>query len=397
MLTRIIRKARPAAWARLGLTALALVACPLAAQEQPVAFVHGFFTDAPSWDDASNALAREFAISPLRPELTWTRRFEPQRATLESELANRPAMPAVGHSNGGLVSRYHVGASGTNTVDRIMAVNSGHHGAPLAANILNYKAKVFVVSLQDALLAPWEYQLLKMRGADVVRQRIAGFFVGVVQAWDPLNAPVLHDMAPGSNALARIEANRGTEQARAWSRVGVGTSAKPDGIMCHGLKPESPNCNRTLRIAQFFYLAAGAYNVAGSWFPLPGAKPHVAPFWFYGSYRLARVNVDWLRLIGAGGTWNGITGRPAPSDGILPLSSQQYPGATNQVNLTLERGYNISHQEANDANRSMLETFSRVFKNDFGVALRNSAGGEPEPEPWQPPCDHSSTELVCAQ
>jgi hypothetical protein len=279
-----------------------------------------------------------------------------------------------------------------------MAVNSGHHGAPLAGNILNYRAKAFVVTLMDAVAAPWAYQWLPIRGGNRIRAMTGSFSVTVAQRWDPLNAPVLHDMKPGSDALARMEANRGTEQARAWSRVGVGTSASPDGIMCHGLVPDTwRDCNKLITVGKYLYLAAGTYNLAGSWFPLPGAKPHVAPFWFYGSYRLARVNVDWLRLIGAGGTWNGITGRPAPSDGILPFSSQQYPGATRQRNLEWPQ-YNISHQEANDAIPEMLATYSDVFRNNFGLAVRTYSGGGPtEPEPWEPTCAPSPRELVCAQ
>jgi hypothetical protein len=101
------------------------------------------------------------------------------------------------------------------------------------------------------------------------------------------------------------------------------------------------------------------------------------------------VNVDWLRLIGAGGTWNGITGRPDPSDGILPLSSQQYPGANQQRNLTPDQGYNISHQEANDATQKMLEAIGTTFTLDFAIEPRGRTGEPlPPPEYCEPGTDY---------
>ncbi|MDP9349807.1 MAG: hypothetical protein M3P24_11815, partial [Gemmatimonadota bacterium] len=135
-----------------------------------MAFVHGFYAEPAGWQPAADALARQFVIDPVRPDLEWTRRFEAQRATLEFKLGSGSSMPAAGHSNGGLVSRYYVGASGSSRVDRILTVNSGHHGAPLAGNILNYRAKAFAVSLVDAIVAPWSYQWLPIDRGDAIRK-----------------------------------------------------------------------------------------------------------------------------------------------------------------------------------------------------------------------------------
>lgn len=95
--------------------------------------------------------------------------------------------------------------------------------------------------------------------------------------------------------------------------------------------------------------------------------------------------------MGAGGTFNGYSGSPDQTDGILPLGTQQYPGNTFQQNLTYPT-YNISHQEANDPIDPMLREFRNVLANHFGVAPRGtSGGGGGDP----PPCEPVPPQLMC--
>jgi hypothetical protein len=60
------------------------------------------------------------------------------------------------------------------------------------------------------------------------------------------------------------------------------------------------------------------------------------------------------------GTYNGYSGSPAATADILPLGTQQGPGATRLINVSPQA--NISHQEAYDAVRPMLDAFADVFE-----------------------------------
>jgi pimeloyl-ACP methyl ester carboxylesterase len=363
-------------------------AATLQAQDQPTAFVHGYNADPSGWQPMVNNLSSQFAISPVVPNLTWQRRFADQRATLDATLAGKPALPGVGHSNGGLITRSYIQQSGNNRVDRIMAVNSAHGGAPLAANIVNGQVKNWVVTLTDAVVAP----LTQLIPNPVFSRAIRGVVDLAAVVWtrtsDVLNAPVLHDMSTGSPFIQQLEANRWIEQSRAYSRVGIGTSVSPAGVFCHGLIAGSGwvTCRKTIRTVQTIYLGAGVF------FRWTG-RPGLGNSFINGATRLKRVDSDWLRFVGAGGTFNGYTGAPDASDGILPLGTQQYPGATRQTNLTFPQ-YNVSHQEANDPIHPMVSTYADVFASNFGLPRRGTSDPGDEPPPPTGGCA-DPTQIVC--
>jgi pimeloyl-ACP methyl ester carboxylesterase len=301
---------------------------PLGAQDQPTAFVHGFNSGSNGWQDAAGSLRNQFQITPLLPDLQWTRRAAEQRATLDGYLWNQPLLPAVGHSNGGLIARSYVQESGNNRVNRILAVNSAHRGAPLAANLENGRVKLWAHSYADALIAPISYAVFGAAAGQAVRGWANVVTYIFLERWSVTNAPVLQDMMPSSAFIHRLEDGRGTEAARAYSRVGIGTSASPNGIACHGLRAEKwRSCHTAILILQPVYFGLAAYY---SW----TGRRTVGNLFGYGGARLARTDPDWLRLLGAGGTYNGYSGSPAATDGILPLGTQQYPGNTFQQNLT---------------------------------------------------------------
>ncbi|MDQ3521221.1 MAG: hypothetical protein M3434_02630 [Gemmatimonadota bacterium] len=92
------------------------------------------------------------------------------------------------------------------------------------------------------------------------------FWFVLVNSLDPFNAPVLHDMRPGSDFVQRLQALQGTEAGRAYSRVGIGTSASPSGIACHGVMGGDKllgvgwkGCYKTIRVLQPIYTGVGAF------------------------------------------------------------------------------------------------------------------------------------------
>jgi hypothetical protein len=150
------------------------------------------------------------------------------------------------------VTRYYAGSSAFSRVDRILTLNSAHHGAPLARNLLNGNAKVFMVTLANAVAAPPSLQFLPRWGTHSLLGVVNGFTVTVAVRMAPLNAPVLHDMEPRSIFFRSLHAAEATERSRTRSRVGIGTAAKPDGILCRGLKPESwRGCNKAITMGKY--------------------------------------------------------------------------------------------------------------------------------------------------
>jgi pimeloyl-ACP methyl ester carboxylesterase len=112
-----------------------LLGCGLAwAQDRPAVFVHGFNGNANTWNPAADRLRAELAISPYVPNLPWAEPFGTQAGRLQSQLGTLPASTiAVGHSNGGIVSRQW---STQHSLSGVVTVGSPQRGAPLVNNVL---------------------------------------------------------------------------------------------------------------------------------------------------------------------------------------------------------------------------------------------------------------------
>lgn len=87
------------------LVGLAALLAPLAnaSAQQPMAFVHGFQNDGSAWSPTATYLSSRFAIQPLQPTLVWSDRFSDQELRLNAALSGYSGLPALAHSNGGLV------------------------------------------------------------------------------------------------------------------------------------------------------------------------------------------------------------------------------------------------------------------------------------------------------
>lgn len=361
----------------------------LAAQDQPVAFVHGFYADSTGWKPLTEVLRTKFEITPVVPDLNWSRRSADQFTTLGAVLADKPMMPAVGHSNGGAITRGYVQNSSNNRVNRLLTANSPHRGSSLAGNIADGRVKSWIRGTADAVLTPLAQLIPNPAISRPLRAGMNAFVFTYTEKWDLLNAPVLHDLRVGSAYMQSLEANRGVEQARVYSRVGISTSVSPSGVMCRGLFAggASRTCRRGMRAAQVLYVGVGVYaKFTGRW--------SLGNSFLNGAVRLKRMDSDWLRFLGAGGNFNGYNGGPDATDGILSYSTQQYPGATRMIEMPHVLGFSISHQEANDRIDPIVKAYSDVFVKDFSIKDRGSSGGGDEPPPGGGDCS-DPTVLVC--
>jgi hypothetical protein len=135
--------------ARLGTLALAWSGGGSLLQAQPRAYlVHGGFSDGSTWTTAAGQIGAALGIDVRTPTLAQ-QIFQTQASSLVSDFGS--SVPALaGHSNGGLVSRY---ASGLDDVAGIVSVASPHSGVPLTNRLGEVNNLASWIAIDLALLA----------------------------------------------------------------------------------------------------------------------------------------------------------------------------------------------------------------------------------------------------
>src|SRR5690606_37809548 len=121
-------------------TALNVWVAPLAAQDTPVAFVHGLNSSGITWQSMRSSLDAELAINHVSPNLSSFQVYSTQADALHTKLvasfpSNSPVV-AVMHSNGGVVTRRYLTTHATPYIDRHLSIGSPHYGAPLAQRVV---------------------------------------------------------------------------------------------------------------------------------------------------------------------------------------------------------------------------------------------------------------------
>ena len=201
------------------------------AQDQPTVFVHGFASDGATWRDAAARLQTRLAIAPQTPTTTWRDDFPSQANSLESQVSSLPASPvAVGHSNGGLVSRQW---SRSRSLGGLVTLGTPNQGAPFVNNLLRWAAfnddlyyalsdlyDAFAYSAVDwsdvyAVIADALQFITALSASSVLDlAEVIGLRIGM---------PVLPQMAAGSPFVSDLnsQANLNREAADIPSRVGI--------------------------------------------------------------------------------------------------------------------------------------------------------------------------------
>jgi len=200
------------------------------AQDRPVVFVHGLASSGTTWEGAAARLSAVLAIQPYRPDLVWWAPYEFQADQLQDQFGwLGPETVAVGHSNGGLVSRQW---SRAHPLAGIITVGTPHGGAPLIQNLPYFFGFVdylqsAIADLQVRLFGPcctWQYvfgQALEL----ALNSGLITSSATVNAAFNILGGSpfVFTEMAPASDFQYDINAgtNIAREQAVIPSRVGI--------------------------------------------------------------------------------------------------------------------------------------------------------------------------------
>ncbi|MEX1186565.1 MAG: hypothetical protein WEA80_08235, partial [Gemmatimonadaceae bacterium] len=252
----------------LGASMLAGAFAPAQSQDVPAHFVHGIRSSGSTWKSAADRLAQEFAIAQTYPDLPQERPFSEQAARLDAVAGGASGVIAVGHSNGGQVSRVWNLNYGRN--NRIATVGSPHRGVTLATNILDGTAfsRPAAMALNitqtvgyyvdlEARLHGWWSLPISNKGLSALRNMYNFFFnfyaivaqpgLGFLERQFAMSTyPVLFDMDPTSsywyNGGLNSKTNMSREAQSMTARVGVVVRyGYPEGIFFKALSPVNAN------------------------------------------------------------------------------------------------------------------------------------------------------------
>jgi pimeloyl-ACP methyl ester carboxylesterase len=321
------------AWA----VAVCLVSSSAAGQARSTVFIHGFAAESSDWAATAERLRARVAIQPYLPTVSWKEKFETQAKKVETQLsALAPTSVAVGHSNGGIVAREW---ARLRQLGGIVTIGTPHRGAPILANLPRWAAfsgttrglinEVFsafagstdwttvLLIVESALAVASDYSLWSLTNLISV--------LGVATV-----TPVMPQMTPGSSYLTSLNggSNLTKEASRAPKRVGI------------------------VSVASNFYLAGPARAIA------PAQADEIATtmytvastLLFWGNYILINASpsdIDAIdqamaliavsdQIIAIDPTYCYMVSRVdlaacGENDGLVPVSSQAYPGAPNFV------------------------------------------------------------------
>ena len=370
----------------LALVVSVLLPSPVAfAQDQPVVMLHGLGSNSSGWLETASRLGDRVAMAPRLPELEWRKTYQDQAAALAArpEMSGLPGSTVlVGHSNGGIVARQW---SRSHEVGGLVTLGTPHKGAPLMPHFFQWATyHQATPSLLNGILrtfsdwTDWTWVFWYVQNALNYLSDFSiwsVFSLGTTLGLD-LALPVSSQMHPYSLFLNDLNAsgNISREINNIPGRVGI------------------------VSIAHNFYWAGPARAVVPEYADEVATALYGAAFGllYWGGYILAeadpmdfRATEQGLSLLTLGGHVLGIdptycrfVSTPDLSDclqndGIVPYTSQEYPGAPN---LYVQDGpaHTRERQQSDDALYSALVWFTRV-------PVRGAVSPVPAPEPSPAP------------
>ncbi len=358
-----------------------------AAQDQPVAFVHGLFWGSSFWQPTANFLQNQYQIAAVVPTLGWGNTFETQANNLQTALGGRTHAGAFGHSNGGLVERQYVRQFGGGTgINRGYTIATPHRGAQLAQYALDGTLVAYANDLYNSIADPINFYyyydpdfayafdnqpLVELRDAAELMGFIATYFVfpivndALVPAVNSI--PVGQEMPPTSAFVAALNSSSSlsAEQANLATRVSTATGISYQNPFFRVVTGDPGDWAAVRRSLEYF--AELMYNYYSA---------HPDPFlqanawrWLPLFERMYDFDVQWHFFIGSLESFNGYFAVVDQQDGVVPLSSQAWPGATVQRNL-LWPTYDIAHGGEQISVTPMLNVMRTVLGTDFSIPVR---------------------------
>jgi len=362
---------------------------PARAQNVPVVLVHGIGSNAGTWDSTADRLSQEFAVDVYRRDTNSFASYEAQASEINQSFGFLPGSTvAVGHSNGGLVSRVW---STSHPLAGLVTVGSPNSGAPLVTNLYNvgwYVADT-ARSVWDALNRAIDcnygwctggnygfiYPDLLSAGVLDLHDVMWSAFYTVLFSIMP-GGDVVSEMFPSSaflndvNSSGHLAAETGnvgmrigvTSVAHEFYAGGIFRASFPDqadwitwardaaaatftGYAWHVFATADPNDQGAWDLAWSLYTAgARLYDLDHVW------CMNVSQPWYYGSY---------------GQCWE--------NDTIVPTWSQELPWR--QLQLQVSDG--PAHTQETASNEGTYDKVRQVLDEFLHIPLHGSSSGPP--------------------
>jgi len=350
------------------------------AQDRPVVFVHGLASSGATWEGAANRLSAGLAIQPYCPDLVWWAPYEFQADQLQEQFWwLGPDTIAVGHSNGGLVSRQW---SRGHQLSGIVTVGTPHGGAPLIQNMPYFLD--LVNYMQSAIDDLWVRFFGQCCGWQYLMGQALDFAInaGLITSSSAFNASVtilggapliFSEMAPGSAFQYDInsDTNLFREQAEIPARVGITSIAHNYwwGGPIRAVNPDNADYLALYRDIALWSLDGAAFTIMAFadpndwyWWDIANAMRHVAGI-------LGSMDYWWCQAVSQAPVlgWYGC----ADNDTIVPYWSQSYSRA-GAIPLDTRGPTHIQETSQSDG------FIAAALVNYMGVAVRQAA---PPPPP----------------
>lgn len=306
-------------------------------------FQHGIWSEALTWCDNSDYLRVRFVVgNEVRHSLSNVASYETQAGELESHIQQDAQAGyggpyvLIGHSNGGIVSRYTAQEYGgdPSVIRGVITVDSPHAGAPL---VTNARKATLVALLAVPAISNLSCRFVQTFLCDQGNLLVSETGFGLLAALSPLfvaNNPVLRQMTPGSSFHSQIN-GRGDPFPHAavvnvawnkwtpWRLMGdkryCGSVQSANGVPYY-VGPRTPNCGDLSRlfvdgVDKTYHRYIKCSIVGGILgFVLPGGHA-VAALCAKNAAGLKVPDLVYRRL--SVGTRRG--------DGVVPEESQNYP------------------------------------------------------------------------
>jgi pimeloyl-ACP methyl ester carboxylesterase len=342
-MTNAPRQYRPS---RLLLAFVAVLASSSVADAQrPVVWVHGIASNGGTWQGTPGWMSQYRHITSQTPSLSSFTFYQSQASEMLSMVGPMPSdMVAIGHSNGGIVSRM---AAREHAMRGVVTIGTPHHGALLTTNSLDGDTREWAFNWAYAIVRPLvQYSLYWILDdwcswwCEPFYQTFANIYDGIVYTLEQLNfiaAPplrgttVLGQMEPGSSFRDTLNGGSAlsAESANLPERWAIRSEADPNLVSLFvGIFPDNAS-----HFTNKVYIAFGAYTALYEYYsqftgdddPDYWAKQANAWMWAEGATALFNTDRAWCTLIGGFNESGGY----CSSDGIVPLESQTWPGANN--------------------------------------------------------------------
>lgn len=356
---------------------------------QASALLHGIRNDASSWNNKAVA-DTVYAMVPIavgKPTTTWQDALTSQAGQLSTEFANLGMNEGttIGYSMGGLVGRTYLRAAYPGSRVKVhMTVGSMHQGAPILNNLQQYRlpAAIWLYVMADIALLDWGHLEPAGEGARVVQSGAPGYALAATSSLlalteilfvrDVAGAASSNDMKPGSPLVTSLNSDQSFEA----DVTKVGIVAHEAYPQIYRMAASAIGVGKSSMVGYTNSLQSRCINEAALWLYalLLGQAPPSTCISGFSVWMFGYATIKHFPSF-----WNGRMVGSSDNDGVVPASSQVYPG-----------GYRADVYDCNH----LEEQNSPAVAHVVGSYMRNFSRRLPPPP--APVAPTGLTKLACS-